>query len=78
MLGFKNFNAAAIVLAEVELLDRIGERQFLLTGLEGKDPAAPAIWNTSLAAYLCSLFRASLRPLYLFAWKPLPIPRRLL
>jgi len=50
MLGFKNFNSAAITLAGVELLHRIRKEQFALSRLQLKDQAAPAIWNSVLAA----------------------------
>jgi transposase-like protein len=50
MLGFKNFNSAAITLAGVELLHRIRKEQFALSRLQLKDQAAPAIWNAVLAA----------------------------
>ena len=50
MLGFKNFNSAAITLAGVELLHRIRKGQFALSRLQLKHPAAPAIWNAVLAA----------------------------
>ena len=50
MLGFKNFNSAAITLARVELLHRIRKGQFALSRFQLKDQAAPAIWNAVLAA----------------------------
>jgi transposase-like protein len=50
MLGFKNFNSAAITLAGVEVLHRIRKAQFALSRLQLKDQAAPAIWNSVLAA----------------------------
>jgi transposase-like protein len=50
MLGFKNFNSAAITLAGVELLRRIHKGQFALGHLRLKDQAATAIWNAVLAA----------------------------
>lgn len=50
MLGFKNFNSAAITLAGVELLHRIRKEQFALSRLQLKDQAVPAIWNAVLAA----------------------------
>ena len=50
MLGFKNFNSAAITLAGVELLHRIRKGQFALSRLQLKDQAVPAIWNAVLAA----------------------------
>ena len=50
MLGFKNFDYAAITIAGVELLHRIRKGQFALHRLRLKDRAAPAIWNAVLAA----------------------------
>ena len=48
MLGFKNFNSAAITLAGVELLHPIRKGQFAIRRLQLKDQAAPAIWNAVL------------------------------
>jgi transposase-like protein len=50
MLGFKNFDYAAITIAGVELLHRIRKGQFALHSLRLKDRAAPAIWNAVVAA----------------------------
>jgi transposase-like protein len=50
MLGFKRFDYAAITISEAELLRRIHKSQFALGHLRLKDQAAPAIWNTVLAA----------------------------
>jgi transposase-like protein len=50
MLGFKDFNSAAITLAGVELLHRIRKGQFALGRFHLKNQAAPAIWNAVLAA----------------------------
>jgi transposase-like protein len=50
MLGFKNFNSAAITLTGAELLHRIRKGQFALSRLQLKDQAASAIWNAVLAA----------------------------
>lgn len=50
MLGFKNFDRAAITIAGIELLHRIRKNQFALRGLRLEDTAAPAIWNAVLAA----------------------------
>jgi transposase-like protein len=50
MLGFKNFDYAAITIAGVELLHRIRKGQFALHRLRLKDQAAPAIWNAVLTA----------------------------
>jgi transposase-like protein len=50
MLEFKRFDYAAITIAGVELLRRIHKRQFALGHLRLKDQAAPATWNTVLAA----------------------------
>jgi len=50
MLGFKNFEPAAITIAGVELLRSIHKNQFALSRGRIKDKAAPAIWNAVLAA----------------------------
>jgi transposase-like protein len=50
MLGFKNFDYAAIIIAGVELLRRVHKGQFALRQLHLKDQAAPATWNAVLAA----------------------------
>jgi transposase-like protein len=49
MLGFKNFQSAAITIAGVELLHRIHKGQFALDRLRIRGQAAPAIWNAVLA-----------------------------
>jgi transposase-like protein len=50
MLGFKNFESAAITIAGIELLRRIHKGQFTLGWLRLKGLAAPALWNAVLAA----------------------------
>ena len=50
MLGFKRFRNAAITLAGIELMHRIGKGQFNLVKLSLKDTAAPAVWNAVLSA----------------------------
>jgi transposase-like protein len=50
MLGFKNFDCAAITIAGVELLRRIRKGQFASGRLRLKNQTAPAIWNAVLAA----------------------------
>ena len=50
MLGFKNFDCAAITIAGIELLRRIHKGQFALGRLRLKDQAAPALWKAVLAA----------------------------
>lgn len=50
MLGFKNYDCAAITIAGVELLHRIRKGQFSLKRLHFKDQATPEIWNAVLAA----------------------------
>ena len=50
MLGFKNFQSAAITIAGIELLRRIHKCQFALGRLSLKDQAAPTICNAVLAA----------------------------
>ena len=50
MLGFKEFRNAAITIAGIELLHRIGKGQFRLGGLGVQGQAAPEIWNAVLGA----------------------------
>jgi transposase-like protein len=50
MLGFKWFRTAAITISGIELLRRIHEGQFNLSGLSLKDRSTPAVWNAVLAA----------------------------
>ena len=50
MLGFKNFETAAITIAGIELLRRIHKGQFTLRSLRSKHQAALPIWNAVLAA----------------------------
>ena len=49
MLGFKRFWTAAITIAGIELMRRIGKGQFDL-GLRLRDRSAPAVWEVVLAA----------------------------
>ena len=49
-LGFKNYDRAAITIAGIELLRRIGKNQFAPRRLRTKDQTVPAIWNAVLAA----------------------------
>lgn len=50
MLGFKNFDSAAITIAGIELLGRIHKEQFTSGRLRLKDQPAPALRNIVLAA----------------------------
>ena len=50
MLGFKDFDRAAVTIAGVELLHRIRKGQFNLRRLDLQGQAAPAIWNAVLSA----------------------------
>jgi transposase-like protein len=50
ILGFKNFESAAVTIAGVELLRRVHKNQFALRPLRIKGKAAPEIWNAVLAA----------------------------
>ena len=50
MLGFKQFKAAAVTIAGIELLYRIRKGQFNLRRLRLDGEPAPAIWNAVLAA----------------------------
>jgi DDE domain len=51
MLGFKNFESAAITVAGIEPLRRIHKVQFALDRLRCNGQAASAIWNAVLAAW---------------------------
>ncbi|MGH8782865.1 IS6 family transposase [Paraburkholderia sp.] len=50
MLGFKNFDSAAITVAGVELMHRIHKDQFDISRLHLKDRTPASIWNAVLAA----------------------------
>jgi transposase-like protein len=50
MLGFKNFESAAITIAGIELLRRIYKGQFMLDRFQFKCQTAPALWNAVLTA----------------------------
>jgi IS6 family transposase len=50
MLGFKNYDCAATIIAFIERFRRIGKNQFSLRRLLAKDQTAPNIWNAVLAA----------------------------
>jgi transposase-like protein len=50
MLGFKQFKAAAITLAGIELMRRIYKRQFNLGKLRVEGATTPEIWNAVLNA----------------------------
>jgi hypothetical protein len=50
MLGFKRFKTAAVTSACIELLRRIWKGQFNVRRLRLNGRAAPAIWNSVLAA----------------------------
>jgi transposase-like protein len=50
MLGFKDFDTAAITIAGIELQHRIRKDQFALGRLRGKGRTAPEIWNAVLDA----------------------------
>jgi transposase-like protein len=50
MLCFKQFRHAAITIAGIELMHRIGKGQFGLRHLGVRGQAAPAIWNAVLEA----------------------------
>ena len=50
MLGFKDFDLAAITIAEIELLHRMRKGQFKLGRLRHQGQTAPAIWNAVLSA----------------------------
>jgi hypothetical protein len=48
--GMKPIASAATIIAGIELLRRIRKDQFAVTRLRIKSQAAPALWNTALAA----------------------------
>jgi transposase-like protein len=50
MLGFKNFDRAAITIAGIELLHRIRKGQFALGQFRRQGQSAPAFWNAVLSA----------------------------
>ena len=50
MLGFKDFDCAATIIAGIELLRRIRKGQFALGRLRLRSRTVPAIWNAVLAA----------------------------
>jgi transposase-like protein len=50
MLGFKDFDRAAITIAGIELLHRIRKGQFALGRLRIQGQGASAIWNAVLSA----------------------------
>jgi hypothetical protein len=50
MLGLKQFRNAAITMAGIELVHRIGKEQFGLRRLGLQGQTAPAIWNPMLWA----------------------------
>lgn len=50
MLGFKDFDLAAITIAGIELLHRMRKGQFKLGRLRHQGQTAPAIWNAVLSA----------------------------
>jgi hypothetical protein len=45
MLGFKQFSAAAITVANIELIHRISKGQFNSGSLVLKDKNTPAVWS---------------------------------
>ena len=50
MLGFKNFDCAAITIAGIELLHKIRKAQFSLGRFRLQDQVASNVWNAVLAA----------------------------
>ncbi|MGF6899776.1 transposase-like protein [Paraburkholderia sp. GAS348] len=50
MLGFKQFQDAAVTLSDIELMHRIRKGQFNLTSWHLKDTTLPSIWRAVLAA----------------------------
>ena len=50
MLGLKSFRNAVIVLAGIELGEKIKKQQFKIGKLGGKRAVMPEIWQTALAA----------------------------
>jgi len=70
MLGFKNFACAATTITGIELLRRIRKDQFALGRLNLNGQAAPAVWNSVLAAGAYA--RVLSCPLPIFALEPYP------
>jgi transposase-like protein len=50
MLGFKNFDSAAVTISGIELVEKIKKNQFKIGKLVGRPTSAPAIWDAVLAA----------------------------
>jgi hypothetical protein len=50
MLGFKQFETAAITISGIELAEKIRKDQFKTGKLSGKPRTAPEIWAAILAA----------------------------
>jgi len=70
MLGFKNFACAATTSAGIELLPRIRKDQLALGRFNLNGQAAPAVWNSVLAAYAYA--RVLSCPLSILAPEPYP------
>jgi transposase-like protein len=50
MLGFKNFDTAAVTISGIELAEKLKKNQFKVGKLVGRPQNAPAIWAAVLAA----------------------------
>jgi transposase-like protein len=50
MLGLKSFRTAAVVIGEVELVEKIKKGQFKIGKLGGTTATMPEIWRAALAA----------------------------
>ena len=50
MLGFKQFETAAITISGIELAEKIRKHQFKTGKLAGRPKTAPEIWAAILAA----------------------------
>lgn len=49
MLRFKRFHSAAVTLSGIELMHRVRNGQFDLTGMHVKDTTSPSIWMAILS-----------------------------
>jgi hypothetical protein len=50
MLGLKSFGTAVVVIAGVELAEKIKKRQFTMGKLGGSTATMPQMWKAALAA----------------------------
>jgi len=50
MLGFKQFDTAAVTISGIELVEKIRKHQFKTRNLSEENATAPEIWAAVLAA----------------------------